>query len=824
MKSIIRSIYALVYIALITVCLLMVVKPGASIFFINRTIDNQLLIPDVGYAYRYKLEVNPLMYRMQGVLFYEDGQALIPSADNIVVNTGHNTYALSETSQGTVYLYFSSSDNSNPITNGRKYNLLLPLSFISRPMGGIYLIILLPGMVWFLFFAFALPENRQTLLHSPKGILTVLERFIDHFFRIIGIDTGGGGQLVNSRMAFWRQLFAYTIMLAYFYVFMEWIFIVTMPSFMSILSIFEKAEVFLLSGLAFAILCMIILGIFIGLDLIAMGFHRSRLTSYLGVVIPDVILSSLTLLLIDNFTYTIFKFGISTSTGIWRGAYSLLFILLLIYFYSRLLTVFGLKGIEKAIIPRQWKRLFYLSVGLLVLSTGLALTRLDITKLQPSDTTSVVLQASSRPNIILLGGDGISAEHLSVYGYERDTTPRLRELAQDSLVAENAFSNSGNSPGSVISIMTSKLPMTTRVGFSPDILKSVDAFQHLPGILKSLGYKTVEFGVPYYVDAYSFNMQNGFDMVNNRTIKAGKVGSMARELGYDNTGYFLDRLTERISERIQHIYYIRNMQNPYNIVTKPADNISDEEKISQTLELFDRYEEPLFVHLHLMGTHGPWFDPAVQVYSKGEQQDQQWMSDFYDDAIISFDRYIGKVINHLKAIGEYENTILIIYTDHNMDWHVNERIPLIFRFPGGDFSGRITSTVQNIDIAPTVLDYLGLPKPDWMGGESLLKNNLDRHRLIFGTGTIVATKMNEIGWRIIDLELSKPPFYQFSYFNIIECQKWYTLDLITYYWSSGDVPGYTSPCSADSLLDFDKIKQAVKNRLSLDGFDTSSIP
>ena len=824
MKSIIRSIFTLLYLAAIAVCLLMVIKPGTSLFFIKRVINNKALITDAGFAYRYRLEVNPHIFRTQGILVFEDGHALTRSEDNIVVEAGKSTYSISETSSGTGYLYLSSSDNSSPITNQRQYTLYIPMSFISRPLGGIYLIILLPGLVWFLVFAFADPAHRQVIFRSPRGTLTILDQFYGHISRLIGLDTEKTGALLRPRLSFWKQLFASTIAVTYFYILMEWVFIVTMPSFMSILSLMEKLEVFFLSSLVFAVLTMVVLVVFVLLDLLALAAHRSRLTSYLGLIIPDVILTALVLLLIDNFTYTLFKFGISTSTGIWRGVYGLLFISILIYFYTRLLTAFGLRGKEQKFVPRQWKRLFYLSLGVLVISTGIALTRLDITKLSSPDTAAEVQQAARRPNILLLGSDGISAEHLSVYGYERETTPWLQDLAQSSLLAENAFPNSGNSPGSVISIMTSKLPTTTRVGFAPDILTGVDAFEHLPGILKKQGYRNVEYGVPNYVDAYSFNMQNGFDLVNNRSIRSGKVGSFARKLGYDNTGYFLDKLAGRISERIQHIFYIGDMQNPYNIVTKPADGISDEEKINQTLELFDQSEQPLFVHIHLLGTHGPWFHPPVQVYSQGEEQDQVWMTDFYDDAILSFDQSVGKVVTHLKEIGQFDNTILIIYTDHNMAWHVSERIPLIIRFPGGDFSGRVTNNVQNLDIAPTILEYLGLSEPDWMSGESFLRGMPDNHRLIFGSGTIIATKVAETGWKMIDPELSKPPFYQFSYFSIINCQKWYAFSLIAYGWKSGDVPGHTNPCSADSLLSFDEINQAMKDRLSLDGFDVSSLP
>jgi hypothetical protein len=69
----------------------------------------------------------------------------------------------------------------------------------------------------------------------------------------------------------------------------------------------------------------------------------------------------------------------------------------------------------------------------------------------------------------------------------------------------------------------------------------------------------------------------------------------------------------------------------------------------------------------------------------------------------------------------------------------------------------------------------------------------------------------------------KPPFYQFNTMNVIDCQKWYQVDLPTFTWTSGDVAGYTAPCNQDRLRSFDEIKQELIRRLDLDGFDTSSL-
>lgn len=783
---------------------------------------NQTISPDVGYAFRYKLKVNAQFIRIQNILLFEDNKQLSPAVDNTVINQGKGSYSLSEHTDGSLYVYFSSSDNSSPITNGRRYTLYLPLIFISHPLGLIYLGILLPGLIWFLAFALFHPQNREIIVHAPAGLLQVIDLFTEHISQIVESYLRNLWKRVKTRAVFWKRLFAISILLIYLYVFMEWLFFITMPSFMSLMSFTSKLVVFLLSGFGAALFCIIIVIIFILLDSLALVAHLSRFSRYLGLIIPTFILSTLVLLLIDNFTYTLFKFGISTSSGLGRIAYGVLFVLLTSYIYTKMMAFFDMER-RSALNKRAYNRLFIATLSFLIITGGIALGNMDFSVLQPSNQTAETQSTQRMPNILLLGSDGLSAKNLSVYGYYRDTTPRLKELAQSSLIAENAFTNAGNTAGSVISIMTSKLPTQTRVLYPPDILTGINSFQHLPGILRNLGYSSIEFGAPYYIDAYSYNIQDGFDMVNNRTIRIGKLADFARKLGYDDEVYFLTRITWRISDRILHIFFIRQMQNPFDLVTQAVPNISDRVKIDQTLSLLDQSETPLFIHVHLLGTHGGFFNPRLRVYSKGEAQPQTWMTDFYDDTILSFDQDVGEVIDHLKSTGQYENTVLIIYTDHAEMFKVTERIPLIIHFPRDEYAGKITANVENMDIAPTVLDYLGLPEPQWMNGESLLMGDAIGRRLIFSTGT-TKVKPNAQDISFLDPAQNKPPFYQFSYFNVLDCQKMYSLDLTTYEWQSGEVLGYVNPCPAQDLLSFNEIKQALYQRLSMDGFDISSLP
>ena len=417
----------------------------------------------------------------------------------------------------------------------------------------------------------------------------------------------------------------------------------------------------------------------------------------------------------------------------------------------------------------------------------------------------------------------MNASNLSVYGYERDTTPVLEELAKTSMVAENNFTNSSHTTGSINSILTGKPATQTRVTHTINILKGVDAYQHLPGILRNMGYHTVQVGVPNHVDAYKINLLDGFDIVNYRSVGESKLVRSARELGLSINAYFASGLIERISDRLLHIFLIRKMVNPYTLVTQPVGVQHDRVRLDQIVNLIRNTKPPLFLHSHLMGTHGSIFSPEKQEFSLGKTQDEGWMIDFYDDSILTFDTYIGEILKALEQTGKIDNTILIVYSDHPMGYDVRLRVPLLIHFPNNHYAGQITANTQHLDIAPTILDFLGIQQPQWMGGRSLVGGNLSENRLIFSSGTSLLTPIGQ-GKNLIASSRNKPPFYQFTYINIINCQKWHRLNLIDMTWDSGVVTGHTNPCPEDSLLSMDQIKDALAEYLSTNGFDISTLP
>src|SRR5690349_18238096 len=103
----------------------------------------------------------------------------------------------------------------------------------------------------------------------------------------------------------WRGLVTVHVLIAYSYVFMEWLFFVTKPSFMLFMNNYDKAKIFILSGFIYMLPGFVVILVLAALDI----FLKNRAAQALFLIarlIPSITLSFLTFMMIDNFTYTVF--------------------------------------------------------------------------------------------------------------------------------------------------------------------------------------------------------------------------------------------------------------------------------------------------------------------------------------------------------------------------------------------------------------------------------------------------------------------------------------------------------------------------------------
>lgn len=603
-----------------------------------------------------------------------------------------------------------------------------------------------------------------------------------------------------------RALAAAAILNAFFYAAMEWIFFVTKPSALSLLGWGEKVRILFVAGGMFALASLLALGLLLVPALLAKDETRKRL-AYLACLAPAFVLSVNALILFDNFTYTVFHFGIVTAADGWQIPYLPGFVLFLAWMTRRIHA--RALGQKRTASIRTFRLAQRAAFGLLAVSILFILTTaLPAAGNSPASGGN---PASARmyPNLLILGGDGLSASYLSAYGFSKETTPFLEKLAQESLVAENAFVNVSSTTASTASMLTGRYPMDVGVFRYPDTLTGEDSFMHLPALLKARGYQTVEIGAPDYVDAGALNLLDGFETINNRAVDRSVAGLFRKVLGNSPSNQFLATLLGRAEDRLLHIFFIREMRDPFLEVNDPRSRMSDAQRVEQIADLFAHRDRPLFIFAHFMDTHGPLFSSSQHIFSSGDS-DEEWDKEAYQDAILSFDGSVEQIYENLKDTGQLENTILVIYTDHGFMYAVNTRVPLMIRFPKEAHAGRRKNNLQVIDVPVTLLDYLGIQRPQWMEGFSFLEGEAPALREII---SIVGSSPRKIA----------PPFYQIKTMTFVVCQKYYALNVQENKFEVGTVAGYTSPCDNKSLPRQDDIRAEIVAYLERHGYDVSSL-
>lgn len=607
----------------------------------------------------------------------------------------------------------------------------------------------------------------------------------------------------------WAALGLVSAGAAFFYVLMEWTFFATKPSFMSALGGWERIRILLFSPLPL-VAASVALCAALGIGARLAPRARGALARA-GALWPGFLLAAAGLLLLDNFTYTLFRVGVQTTEGGWRFGYLAVFGL----FWAQGWR-WALGALRGALAGgHAGKAAAIGALALAALWGGLAATGSD--RAGPEQETA--LAAGGRPNVLLLASDGLSAEFMSLYGSARDTTPFLRAFAEGrALVCENAGANSLNSSSSIASMLTGKEPTTLRLYYPPEILTGRNAYEHLPGLLRQQGYENVDISARQFADAYDLNLLHGFDEANGRAEARSPWRKLAAHGFGMNTGYFWESAWERLRDRLLHAAGAKDFESAYEMVAEDMTGklVDDTVRIERLLRLIAaRRDRPFFAHVHLLATHGPMFRSSQPVFSAGRPQTEPFEQDFYDDALRDFDAVFRRIVQALEAAGQLDRTVLVLTSDHGKSWS-NERIPLAFWFPSGAFARRISANAQNLDIAPTLLDYLGLPIPAWMEGASLLREDPPARRPIFCVATDSGA-VNPRKWRVYE-KLTAPPFYSLGVLAVSLGDRAYSLDLKTGALTQKKRAGHTRPLADDEASPAAAARQILLKHLEDKGY------
>ena len=352
---------------------------------------------------------------------------------------------------------------------------------------------------------------------------------------------------------------------------------------------------------------------------------------------------------------------------------------------------------------------------------------------------------SSLPNIIFYVIDGAGADFMSVYGYNRRTTPNVERIAAEGAVFEYAHSNSGWTKPSTASFMTS-LQHSVLGGFGNPRAALPDSVVTMAQRLHRAGYQTAVFTTNPNAGSLS-DLQHGVDVFRDQGM--GYRHSISSVELHRN---FWDWRTDYPGMP----YWVHFQTTDVHEIHRPVAPfaglfVSPEERARQSQ--LDRWG-PSWEQCD----SGEWLVSISGFMRRCLESlgvDPVWYFDtqrgLYDETMAHQDYQLGRLVERLKAEGEWENTLLIIASDHGHpaggfsrfgrglfdppppDWEgaladsYRTRIPLIFVWPGHIAPGqRFSERVSMIDMLPTILDLVDLPFPEVMQGQSLAP-------LLFGT-------------------------------------------------------------------------------------------
>ncbi len=311
-----------------------------------------------------------------------------------------------------------------------------------------------------------------------------------------------------------------------------------------------------------------------------------------------------------------------------------------------------------------------------------------------------------RPNIVLVSIDTLRSDHLSCYGYERQTSPRLDRLAAESVLFTRSFSTSTWTLPSTATLLTGLLPAQHNVRRRRDSLSA--GAPTLARLLSDAGYRTVGFADGGYL-GFGWGLSLGF-----QSYTSG-AGGRART---DDVAAVVARASS----------WLRG----------------------------NRFE-PFFLFLHTYETHQPYRNREgfADPFLDGEQDGLQitsarpfellasepgnpavWrrVEALYDGEIARADHYLGRFFDALRDRRFFERTSILVTSDHGEEFlehggvdHAaakvfdeNVGVPLILRLPGKAGGEVVTTPVTGIDVVPTLLELAGLAPSPELAGRSLL--------------------------------------------------------------------------------------------------------
>jgi arylsulfatase len=315
--------------------------------------------------------------------------------------------------------------------------------------------------------------------------------------------------------------------------------------------------------------------------------------------------------------------------------------------------------------------------------------------------------ARQRFNVILIVEDALRADHLSAYGYDRETSPAKERFVEErnAVVFLNAHSQATQTRPSVPSLMTALYPSATGVWDFSHMLS--ERYLTLAEILRAQGFATASF-IQNPNAGPMAGLHQGFDRL------------VAFDPAQESTEAILgERVLDWLDERAAENFFVYlHIKDPHGVYDPPAP--------------FDEESRAFAAAVNPAGSSvsRSYLDPSWLENPTAESRGL-----LYDAEIRHNDAVIEAFLERLGERGLLENTLLIFTADHG-EWMGEDgywdhhppgkmpviHVPLVMAHPQlTDHTQRISETVQLIDVMPTILELAGVDSERLlMHGDSLI--------------------------------------------------------------------------------------------------------
>ncbi|OGD26037.1 MAG: hypothetical protein A2V57_00800 [Candidatus Aminicenantes bacterium RBG_19FT_COMBO_65_30] len=296
------------------------------------------------------------------------------------------------------------------------------------------------------------------------------------------------------------------------------------------------------------------------------------------------------------------------------------------------------------------------------------------------------------PNVFIFLLDGCRPDHLAVYGYARPTSPNLDRFAADAVVFEKAYANASFTRSSVATLFTGLYPESHMVRVMTNKLSN--RLLTIPVYLKAKGYRTSLFTA-------AGNISENMGFARGVDDYFPNIGEWRRAEGGTLPRRFVGWL-----DREGPLFSYFHFKEPHLPIVPPP----------PFQDMFSAPKDRAFDHGVLEE-----FQRKIHAERPFGPDEVRAVVDNYDAAIAYVDAELGKLMKSLKDRGIYDESLIIVLSDHGESLYEREywghgakvyeetaRVPLIVKFPASmGLKGRVEAVVELAGVFPTLLDLLG---------------------------------------------------------------------------------------------------------------------